>query len=230
MKIKQKPCKGTGKALGHGCNKPEFKRTYGLCNKCKKDWMLNTTQGGEHLSKVTLKASQGVKTRLEMVEKKKWKEQKVKAYKKENTGYLQDEINKLARKIDHYFNFKCIDCDEPYTGQIDAAHFHNVGSNVTLRFNLHNIHTARAHCNQHKDGSEHKRGYVKGLEKRYGKKYLEYVQGLPLEYPLIKLSAVEIHEKLKIVRNLIRKFDLYKTINRPRLTRSNFNRIIGIYK
>lgn len=163
--------------------------------------------------------------------KKEWserkKELKPKLYAKKYRNQLQSEINKLARNIDAYFNLPCIDCGKPYTGQIDGAHFHNVGGNEHLRYNLHNIHSARAHCNQY--DSEHKKRYPEGLRKRYGKYYLEYVEyELRNEYKELKLTEQEIYEKLKLVRKINRNFNTY-SLTSPIAARTYFNIIIGIY-
>ena len=143
----------------------------------------------------------------EKKEKKDWNKRKAEMrIKVKSTDYkkeLQTEINKLARKIDSYFNLNCIDCGKPFTGQVDGAHFHNVGGNENLRYNLHNIHSAKSHCNRH--DSEHKARYPKGIEDRYGADYLEYVQfTIRNDYKVLKLTEQEVYDKLKIVRKLNR--------------------------
>lgn len=146
---------------------------------------------------------------------------------KKNKKALQDSINKLSRMIDIKFGYKtCIDCDKGYGPQTDAAHFHGIGSNHSNKYNLHNLHSANSGCNQFSD--KHKEGYKIGLTKRYGSDYLEQVEGLILKYPKIKLSSVEIVEKLKLVRRLIRTFDTY-TFQNPIQSREILNKLIGIY-
>ena len=109
--------------------------------------------------------------------------------------------------IDASFGFTtCIDCGKPFGKQIDAAHFHNVKGHEQLRFNLHNLHSAKSDCNQF--SSEHKVGYIKGLELRYGIDYLSQVEALKTEIKELKLNAVEIAEKLKLVRHIIRNLSL----------------------
>ena len=156
---------------------------------------------------------------------------KPKAKKKSSKELLQIEINKLARKVDEYFGYLCIDCGNYFSGQIHGAHFHNVQGNENIRFNLHNIHSARAHCNTY--SSEHKVGYRQGLIERYGEEYLEYVETeLGLEYKVLKISEVEIKAALKIVRKLNREFNLHTEGNDldGSMMRSYFNNLIGIYK
>jgi len=161
-----------------------------------------------------------------------WKKEKATlkpfTHSKEYKADLQREINKLARMIDTMFGFTtCIDCGRAFGNQCDAAHFNGVGSNHSIRYNLHNLHSAASYCNQFSD--KHHSGYVAGLQMRYGKSYLELVEGLPTQYPKVKLSEVEVVEKLKIVRKLIRDFDTFQFENSIQ-ARQSLNTIIGIYK
>lgn len=157
------------------------------------------------------------------------KEMKIDTHSKEYRKELQDEINKLSRKIDEIHGYiLCIDdCGKGYGKQTDAAHFHSRGSNSSLRYNLHNIHSANSQCNQFSD--KHKEGYKIGLEKRYGPQYLDKVLNLPTIYKEIKLSNHEVHQKLKIVRLLIRTLHTFKFENSIDV-REYFNNVIGIYK
>jgi len=165
---------------------------------------------------------------------KKWRKEKREKlpdlYPRKYRKYLQDEINKLSRMIDSKLGHNtCIDCGETLIGikQVDAAHFHNTAQHGNIRYNLHNIHSARSNCNFYSD--THKEGYKVGLEKRYGKAYLEKVQNLDKEFKDVKLTNKETAEKLKIVRKLIRDFDTY-VISDGIEARELFNKIIGIYK
>jgi len=144
---------------------------------------------------------------------------------------LQSQINLLARKIDAHFNYLCIDCGKPYGKQIDAAHLHNSQGNENIRYNLHNLHSAKSDCNQF--SSEHKVGYRIGIEERYGKEYLNYIDNeLPLEYEYLGLLNTEVAEKLAIVRKINREFDsIVKDLELNSIEmRSYFNGLIGIYK
>lgn len=167
----------------------------------------------------------------EYVKQKTWKVKKkvmkIDTHSKEHKKALQDEINKLSRMIDIVFDFKCIDCGKEYGKQTDAAHYHSRGANCSLRYNLHNLHSASSQCNLWSD--THKEGYKTGLINRYGKTYFDMVESLPLKYPEIHLSNVEIVEKLAIVRKLIRTFHTYKFATAIE-GRTIFNNILGIYK
>tara|TARA_R110000868_G_scaffold379046_1_gene644730 strand:+ start:240 stop:845 length:606 start_codon:yes stop_codon:yes gene_type:complete len=167
------------------------------------------------------------------VDKKIWNKEKailkIETHSKEYKKELQKNINLLARMIDAKFGYTtCICCNRDFGKQCDGAHFHSVGSNSSLRYNLHNIHSANSYCNNY--SNTHISDYKIGLEKRYGKEYFEYVVNeLPLKYQTIKLSSNEIFEKLKLVRNIIKNFNSYVWIGSEN-TRTSLNNLIGIYK
>jgi hypothetical protein len=221
IKPKEKKCKGTRKAKDYGCGSLQLKRTYGLGHNCGcyRDWLLNSEEGKKKLERSTIKATE-TRRSLEKAEK----ERKIPKRKLD----LQKEINKLSRMIDKHFEFKCIDCDNPFGKQTDAAHLHNVQGNENIRYNLHNLHSARTHCN--KFNSEHKVGYRKGIAKRYGNEYLEFIDvELPKKYKYLGLLDNEVKEKLSIVRKLIRDFETFNLKDGIQ-AREMFNKIIGIYK
>lgn len=167
----------------------------------------------------------------ESKEKKDWNEKKkilkVNTHSKEYKKEFQDNINLLSRMIDLRFEYlTCIDCDKGYGPQQDAAHFHGRGSNSTLRYHLHNLHSANSHCNKFSD--VHHVNYKIGLEKRYGKEYLKYVEDLKINIKSIDLSNQDIVDKLKLVRSIIRNFDTYK-FESSLDARTQLNNLIGIY-
>ena len=168
---------------------------------------------------------------VEKKEKKEWNEKKsemkVDTHAKEYKNSLQNEINKLSRMIDLKFEYlTCIDCEKNYGKQQDAAHFHGRGSNSTLRYHLHNLHSANSQCNLYSD--VHHVNYAKGLEKRYGKEYLMYVENLRVSIKEIHLTNKDVVEKLKIVRDMIRHFDTYQ-FESALDARTILNGLIGIY-
>jgi len=219
IKPKEKKCRGTSKAIGQGCGKMTLYRKWGICNDCLKNFYMNTPEGQEELLKASIKVSA---PRLSLE-----KAIKTKAIPNRKID-LQKDINKLSRLIDSKFNYKCIDCDNDFGKQTDAAHLHNVSGNENIRYNLHNLHSARSHCNRY--SSEHKVGYRIGIEKRYGKEYLNYIKiEMPLKYKYIGLLDNEVKEKLKIVRKLIRDFETFDLKDGIH-ARNIFNKIIGIYK
>jgi hypothetical protein len=180
------------------------------------------------------------KTALKNLNKIKKEEKTQKAIEKKNRSIglytrkdkteLQKLINKLARMIDNYFEFNCcIDCGKPFGNQIDGGHFIGVGANESLRYNLHNIHSQKSDCNQNGLGSGKQLQYLRGIEKRYGAIYGEYLEFKQQNYyPLIKLTSSEIIERKKIVSGLIRNFNTF-TFENPIQARQMMNLIIGIY-
>lgn len=147
---------------------------------------------------------------------------------------LQNEVNKLARKIDAFFEYDCIDCnrvlEHSKPNAVHGAHRSNVGGHENIRYNLHNIHSATLFCNKY--NTEHKTGYDIGLGARYGEEYLDMVLSLNFQYPTLKLNELEIKEALKKVRKLNREFESHTKGNDldGALMRSYFNDLIGIYK
>ena len=151
-------------------------------------------------------------------------------YPRKYKGLLAIECQKLARMIDNKFKFLCIDCGSPYGKQQDGGHFNSKGKNMSIAFNLHNIHSQKSDCNRNGLGGGRERQYYDGLISRYGLKYAEYVDvGLQKEFKYIGLLDTEIYEKLAVVRKLIRDFDTFKLTSSIG-ARTMFNNIIGIYK
>jgi hypothetical protein len=189
---------------------------------------LTETDAGQQ---VIAKKIEKAKKQVADKDKKDWNAQRNEllpvVHEKKYKGLLQNEINKLSRMIDAKFGYTlCIDCGKPFGSQTDAAHYTSIGSNNSIRYNLHNLHSAKSDCNQYSD--KHKQGYTIGLKERYGESYLTLVEELPIRYKYIKVSAVEVYEKLKIVRSLVKNFDTFKAENGIAM-REMFNNIIGIY-
>lgn len=210
--------------------KPKKPRKCGW-SKCNKMFTPNPFRFNQKTCENTMCALGYVREKKEKKQAKliddKVKEMRPFAKESENKANLQKEVNKLARRIDEMFNYHyCIDCGNSYGKQTDAAHFHSIGSNSTLRYNLHNLHSAASQCNRFSD--KHHEGYKKGLVKRYGQEYLEMVENLPLKYKEIHLTSLEIVEKLKVVRNLNRNLHTFKFSNAIE-AREQLNKIIGIY-
>lgn len=163
-------------------------------------------------------------------ELKKWKKKKAVLKKEIKTDYqklMQNNINKLARMIDVKFGYvDCICCDRRIDKRVAGAHFHSVGGNNTIRYNLHNIHSSTFQCNNY--SNTHITGYKEGLKKRYGEVYQGYVLELPEVYKFMKFGKNEIREKLSIVRQIIREFDSLE-FEGSKEAREILNKRIGIY-
>lgn len=166
----------------------------------------------------------------EKLKKEEKRKAKINAHEKDYKVALQNEINKLSKMIDFKFGFTdCIDCGKflnKETHQIDACHFISRKKNPTLKYHLLNLHSGHNHCNTRNETHEH--SYRIGLEKRYGKEVLEQIDGLSLKYPSIKLTAIEISEKLALVRKIIRNFDTFQ-FESSLVARNQLNNMIGIY-
>lgn len=140
---------------------------------------------------------------------------------------LEKPINKICCLID--FGSTCISCNGKTTPQ--AGHYHTVGSNKSIRFNLDNLHLQDYHCNCEKSGNIHQ--YDLGLIKRYGKEYWEYVKfDIVGKYPLLKIPKEEYQHKISIANSIVKWLQLqnknYSPIERLQL-RKKYNKEIGIY-
>lgn len=239
----EKKCKGTGKAIGHGCgdmvpqaigNKPNRKYGLGISCGCYAKWLYGTEEGLQVVEDHQIRA----KNSNERKAKKDWNERKdkmkVTTHRKENKRNLQIEINRLAKMIDKKFGYDtCIDCGKPFTEDRDrdGGHCHSVGSNETIRYNLHNIHGQKSlSCNSNGTGGGKQHEYLRGLEQRYGKEYRELVEfTIVRRYKYNGLTDQDYADKLKIVRAIIRNFDTYRMQDAIQ-AREMFNKIIGIYR
>ena len=165
-------------------------------------------------------------------ESKDWKKEKkaIKQRLKTHSDFekeLQILINRIVLLIDK--DHDCMSC--PNNGRPNAGHYHSVGSNNSLRFNLINNWKQCVHCNQHKSGNII--GYDEGLIKEYGKSFWEFIKfQIKRDYPLIKLSKEDLEEKKSVARGIIKWLELqdktYTSMERVRL-REKFNTQLGIY-
>lgn len=222
IESKERPCKAIGNAKGFkGCGKLILKRTYGLCDKCYRNWLLTTKEGQEKLNKTIPRAKKKVKQDIRQEQRKAKHEAKKKS---EWEALLQIEINAIVRLIDQ--GNGCISCshawDEIWKRQAQAGHYYSVGSNPTLRYNLFNIFLQCQQCNYWFSANE--REYDKGIIKHYGKEMLDYIKSLPRIYKEIKLSSEELQQKLKIARKIKREI-----LQGKNYTRKEINKKLKIY-
>lgn len=148
MKIKEKKCKGTGKAKGYGCNTMQLKRTYGLGHNCGcyRDWLLNSEEGKKKLEKTTLKAC-STRLSLEKAIKDKQDRNKITDHLK-NTKTVVHEMVRLRDKWK-----PCISCNAPYKDNFQAGHFYSANNYRSIKFDFFNIHGQCEKCNLMKDGN-----------------------------------------------------------------------------
>jgi len=143
---------------------------------------------------------------------------------------LQPIINAIARLLD--YSHGCMSCTSHKHGKmLYAGHYHSVGSNNSLRFNLLNIWNQCYSCNNEKSGNTI--GYNLGLIRNYGKEFQERIEyGLPNEYSYMKFRTDLLIEAKKrastIKRQLEKENRIYTNLERIEL-REKFNKQIGIY-
>ncbi len=205
------------------------------CKHCREKFEVKTFLQKFCRSNDECKTAEALKN-LEQIKKKEnkdWGERRktmdVECNTKKYKLTLAAECQKLARIIDAKFGFYCIDCNRPFGNQTDGGHFNSKGKNMSIAYNLHNIHSQRSECNQNGLGGGRERQYYDGLVSRYGKEYAEMVDiGLQKKYKYIGLMSHELPNKIKIVRSIIRTFDTYKFKDSIQ-ARETLNKIIGIY-
>jgi hypothetical protein len=141
---------------------------------------------------------------------------------------LQTKINLIVRLID--LNHVCISCgqnpNKPFAG-----HYHAVGSNEALRFNLFNIFIQCMRCNGFNGGML--LNYGKGLKQTFGEDLKEYCEStIVSDFKSIKLNQNDLIEASKKANQIIKYLKLenkeYNRVERINL-RKQFNKIIGIY-
>ena len=110
----------------------------------------------------------------------------------------QSVINSYVRARDK--GLPCISCgcmetDKGVGGHFDAGHYRSRGSAPHLRFNTLNIFGQCKRCNRYLSGNYSE--FRKGLIKRKGKEYVEYIENLYYS----KKFTVEYLKRLKKVIN-----------------------------
>jgi hypothetical protein len=143
---------------------------------------------------------------------------------------LEKEVNHIARLIDK--GHECMMCSIDMAGKrVNACHYHSVGSNDTLRFNLFNIWAGCHSCNGEKGGNIH--GYDMMLIGKYGRDQWEYIKfELTRLYPYTGLSIPEIKEKIIEARKIVKGLKIADTTysDKHRITlRTKLNKRLGIY-
>lgn len=221
-----KPCKGTGKAKGHGCGKTTYYRNYGLGKECKcyQNWLYSTPEGQQEI----LKAASIGKRKVSISRKKSDQEAYIKnmSVSEYKSTYLHPKVQKIARLIDYGQN--CISTLKP-TKEAHGGHFIAVGANSTISINLHNIHLQSAHSNKWKGGDNF--SYRQGLKQVYGIEYLDFCESLQ-QTPVIRLTkddCVVLNEVLnRIIKDLEKRPKILSAAERIQL-RNEINERLAIY-
>lgn len=157
---------------------------------------------------------------------KEWKKEKA-VLKDKTTNWkkeLQKSINKIVRLIDK--DLPCL--ARNINGQIHAGHIYSVGSNQTIRFNLHNIHRQCAQSNhfQNDDGL-----LREGLVNEYGAEYMDFISCLR-RTPKIEHNTLELKDIVLKARKIalsLSKSDLNYSLKNRILMRNKINQELGIY-
>jgi len=145
----------------------------------------------------------------------------------EHKKKLETEINTIVRILDDFQ--PCMMCGTKIQKQF-ACHYHAVGANDSLRFNLFNIWGGCYSCNGNKGGNII--GYDEKLIETYGREKWEYVKfDLVREYPAIKLTVPEIKEAKQKAKKIIKELEVRKYSVAERWAfRSLINKKLDIYK
>lgn len=165
MKIKEKKCKGAGKAKGfNGCGKMTLWRKYGLCTSCYADFILNTDVGRIMLEKAQIKAS---RPRMELMEaeKERYKEKRL----PQVLAQTQIVFNRYIRLRDK--GKPCISSGSPWRSDFDAGHLFSVKQFSSLRFDEYNCHAQSIGDNRFNDGNF--QDYLLNVKNRIGEIALE---------------------------------------------------------
>lgn len=175
--------------------------------------------------KATKKAKDAKEWRIEKKERKE-KLKSINDYCKE----LEHEINLIVRLIDK--GQPCMMCSVHPMKKVNACHYHSVGSNASLRFNLFNEWAGCESCNNFKGGNII--GYDVLLIEKYGREKWEYIKfDLVRLYPYIGLSIPELKEKTVEARKIAKELKLidmtYPYSMRWKL-REKYNKRLNIYK
>jgi len=201
--IKEKKCKGIGKALSfNGCGKlvNSNTRRFGLCMSCYPKFILETEAGNIIMRKAILKAS---KTRLDFESKE--REHKYKSELKRALSNTKTIVHSFVRERDK--GLPCISCGCSWSETFQAGHFYKAELYETLRFDIDNINGQCFQCNIHFDGNIN--AYSLNLPKRIGNdRYSNLVKKAELDkhydakyWDLDKLK--EIRVTVKNLKNAI---------------------------
>jgi Bacteriophage Lambda NinG protein len=147
IKIKEKKCKGTGKAKGFGCGTMQLKRRYGLgISCCFGSWLYTSDEGKKIVNKTTDKVTEPRKS-LEKAIKDNTKRKGITA----QLLYTKDLVHQAIRLRD---KFKpCISCGCQWNKDFQAGHFYNANNYRSIKFNFLNINGQCRQCNLLKDGN-----------------------------------------------------------------------------
>jgi len=221
MQVKEKKCKGIGKAIGYGCGELVLERVYGLGKSCRcyNNWLISSKAGLEILEKSKIKAKKIVVKSVKLKDKE---------FKDKLTDWrekLQTKVQEITRLID--FEQPCL-AKNYLAKQMHGGHVFSRGSSKTMALNIHNIHRQSAQSNhfQNEDGL-----FREGLMNEYGEDYFEFLSSLR-QIPKLKYFNYEYQEFYKVACSIANKLkkDKKKLSKIQRIEKRNeVNLKLGIY-
>lgn len=172
LKIKEKPCKGTGKAKGYGCGKMVLARTYGLgMSCCYGNWLYTSEEGQKKLNAVTNKVTEPRRSLEKAIETDKKTKGIATALKTTKTV-----VHKMVRLRDK--GKPCISCGCQWNDGFEAGHCYPTKFR-SIRFWFYNINGQCFKCNNFEDGNQD--NYLLNLPERIGQERFDELQRLAKE-------------------------------------------------
>lgn len=208
MKPKQKKCRGSGKALGHGCGQLTFERTLGLCRECYPTWLRETPEGRERVSKHTLKAT-APRRQIEEARQRKTDRTKLQ-YLKTN---VQTWCHRFIKERDK--GKPCVSCGQPWSDDHQAGHWKKASDYSTLKYWEFNIHNQCKGCNLMKDGNVQR--YADRILKRISPEQKQEIERMciqekQMDFKWDRQELEELRDYYKEKYHLQKAFNLEKGI------------------
>ena len=205
--IKEKPCKGSGKARGSGCSTVTDVRQikFGLCWGCFKEWLNTTENGKDHVTKVTIQSSKKVKLEA----KRKLSKEKREFI--ESNKSIQRLILDARKPFQKWIRFRdanksCISCDSIDSELWDAGHFYKAEIYSGLIFDERNVNKQCRKCNTYLGGNEN--NYRLGILKRFSEAFV-----LKLDKDALRLKQYK-YDRLELINIKNKYLKLLKEINK----------------
>jgi hypothetical protein len=164
---KQKPCNGTGKAIGFkGCKNLSFKRTNGLCDSCLYDFYTTDERGKIIFQKRKIQ----IKSKNDKEEKAVLKD-KVKTL-SQFEAEAKKSFQKWIRLRDK--DLPCVSCGSTESDTFDGGHFKKAEIYSGVIFDERNVNKQCRRCNRFLNGNELL--YREGLIKRFGEDFVKELE------------------------------------------------------
>jgi len=180
--IDNKPCKGNGRAKGHGCGKLVPVQRYGKANRkfglgiscgCYTKWIIGTDNGQAYFDSQLLRNKRNYNNKIKKEANKRVREQKEKL---KSISQLISEAKKPFQKWIRLrdINKGCISCGTTDSDIWDAGHYLKAELYTGLIFDETNVHKQCRKCNSFLGGNEV--NYRKGLINRFGEDFVNNLE------------------------------------------------------